>query len=65
MKVTIEQHGLKSTVEYHSDNIDVHQLGSLLHYACLATGWTEAVLEEIFKPDEFEYGFQPKIKDND
>jgi len=60
MKITIEQYGIKATIEYH-DDIDVHQLGALLYGACLSVGWSEANLDHIFKPEEFDYSFQ-KLK---
>jgi len=58
MKITIEQHGIKSTVEYHDDDIDVYQLGALVYGALLSVRWHETTLNEIFNPEEFDYSFQ-------
>lgn len=59
MKITIEQYGIKSTIEYH-DDIDVYQLGAMIYGACLGAGWAEVTLDEIFKHEQFEYNFQNK-----
>ena len=57
MKITIEQHGIKTSVEYHDDGIDVYQLGALVHSALTGVGWSEINLENIMKQDEFNWDF--------
>ena len=57
MKITIEQHGIKTSVEYHDDGIDVHQLGALVHSALTGVGWPEITLEKIMNKEAFDWGF--------
>lgn len=58
MKVTIEQFGIKSTVEYHDEELSIYQLGALLHGACLGVGWSEDTLAKILNHDSIDYNFK-------
>jgi hypothetical protein len=58
MKITVEQFGLKSSIEYHDDELSVKQLGALLYGACLGVGWSEDTLAKILNQDNIDYNFK-------
>ena len=58
MKITVEQHGIKASIEYPDDELDIHQVGALVHSALAAVGWQDIALDRIMVTENFDWSFR-------
>jgi hypothetical protein len=49
MKLTYTSYGKTTTIETDSDDIDIDELGQMLHSLCLSQNWSPFLLKSIFK----------------
>jgi len=47
-RITLEHHDTKVTIEKPYSDIDADQLHEMLRSLCLAAGWSEGTVKEIF-----------------
>ena len=47
-RITLEHHDIKVTIEKPYSDIDADQLKEMLRSLCLAAGWGEGTVKEIF-----------------
>jgi len=48
MKLTLEHYGTKITIETKHDDVNIEELQELLRSLCLAAGYSEENIKEMF-----------------
>ena len=53
-RITMENYGIKVTIEKPHSDIDIYDLEEMLRSLCLASGWQETLIDTIFINPEKE-----------
>jgi hypothetical protein len=54
LRITLEQYDHKITIEKNRSDIDLEELADMLEALCLAAGWSQSQVDEIFGGSELD-----------